>query len=165
MGRHLTLPRLMRGKASPARTVQTRVVIDRSRIRSVANMITLATPLGLLVARATNCQLAQGPRGLYFATGYAPAFPRAAAFTLGNVVILRDDRLLRRPHLLAHEERHSTQWACCLGLVGFPLLYGLACTWSIARTGDHFSRNTFERRAGLLAGGYREHPVRSMPKR
>jgi hypothetical protein len=32
--------------------------------------------------------------------------------------------------------------------------------WSWVRTGDHWSRNVFEQRAGLVRGGYVENPVR-----
>lgn len=135
--------------------------VDQFAARSAANWVTLGTPVGLLIARASHCELRPGPRRLQLATGYRPAFPKAAAFTVGNVVIQRREGLLQRPGLLDHEERHATQWAVCLGIVGFPLLYGLACAWSLIRTGDHYSRNIFERRAGLAAGGYREHPPRN----
>jgi len=75
---------------------------------------------------------------------------------MGNVVLLRHERLLQRRRLLRHEERHATQWAWCLGIVGFPLLYGAASLWSLLRAGDYFSRNPFEVRAGLRDGGYRQ---------
>ena len=64
--------------------------------------------------------------------------------------------LQRRPRLLVHEERHSTQYAYCLG-VAMVLLYVLASAWSLLRTGDPASRNIFERLAGLADGGYTEH--------
>jgi hypothetical protein len=67
---------------------------------------------------------------------------------------------LRRQRLLAHEERHATQWAACLGVLGFPLLYALASLWSWIATNDFHSQNPFERLAGLADGGYRERPVR-----
>ncbi len=101
-----------------------------------------------------------GPRGLTLATGYRAALPRGAAFTVGNVIILRDERLVRRDRLLVHEERHATQWAACLGVIGFPLLYAVASIWSWTATGDFHSRNVFERWAGLSDGGYRERPPR-----
>jgi len=41
-----------------------------------------------------------------------------------------------------------------------PVLYLGAAGWSWLRTGDFFSRNAFERGAGLISGGYREQPVR-----
>ncbi len=130
-------------------------------MRSAANWLTLGTPLGLLIARITGCQRRRGPRGLHLAIGYRPAFPKAAAFTVGNVVMVRRERFLDRPGRLEHEERHATQWAVCLGVIGFPLLYGLACLWSLLVTGDHFSRNVFEHQAGLLAGGYEQRRPRN----
>lgn len=133
---------------------------DAAGLRTVANWVTLGTPLGLLVAAATGCRTRPGPRGLTYAVGYRHAIPKGAGFTVGSVVILRDARLLSRPRLLAHEERHATQWAVCLGILGFPLLYALASAWSWLLTGDAFSRNPFERFAGLADGGYRERPPR-----
>ena len=61
--------------------------------------------------------------------------------------------------LLGHEERHCTQYAWCLGLPFLPL-YFLAAGWSLARTGNPGTRNFFERRAGLRAGGYPEPGTR-----
>jgi hypothetical protein len=43
-----------------------------------------------------------------------------------------------------------------------PLVYGVAAGWSWLRTGDVASRNVFERRAGLVDGGYREQPLRAL---
>jgi hypothetical protein len=57
--------------------------------------------------------------------------------------------------LLGHEERHSTQYAYCLGLP-FLVLYGAAACWSMVRTGNPGLGNWFERQAGLEAGGYIE---------
>ena len=87
--------------------------------------------------------------------------PPAPAFTIGNVVVLRGgpEVLERRPTLLVHEARHSSQYALLLG----PLMllpYVLAAAWSWMRTGDPASRNVFERGAGLSDGGYRERPLR-----
>ena len=42
----------------------------------------------------------------------------------------------------------------------FLPLYLLAMAWSWLVAGDYWSRNTFERRAGLDSGGYREQPLR-----
>ena len=83
------------------------------------------------------------------------------AFTIGDVIVTRMTavELAQRPQLLAHEMRHSSQWACWLGLPFLPA-YGVASLWSLARTGDPASRNIFERRANLLAGGYVERPPR-----
>ena len=84
------------------------------------------------------------------------------AFTVGDVVVTAHtfDGLGRHlPDLLAHEERHSRQYAVALGLP-YLALYTLAMGWSVVRTGDRASANVFERHAGLVAGGYVERPVR-----
>jgi hypothetical protein len=134
----------------------------RQRLRKALNWLNLSTPLGLAVAAGTGCRTMPGPHGLVLAHGYRPALPKAAAFTIGNVVLFRPAAaaLAGDPVLLGHEARHSTQYAACLGLPFLPL-YGLAALWSLWRTGDPASRNVFERRAGLLAGGYTERPPRS----
>jgi hypothetical protein len=74
---------------------------------------------------------------------------------MGNVVICRFSagQLVSNAALLGHEEKHCTQYACCLGLPFLPL-YLLAAGWSQLRTGDPASANFFERLAGLEAGGY-----------
>lgn len=134
-----------------------------SRVRQVLNAVNLTTPLGLLVAAAGGARLARGPQGLVLAHGYRLPVPPAPAFTVGDVVLLRltPAELGRRPGLLAHEARHATQYAWCLGLPMLPL-YLLAALWSWLATGDPASRNAFERRAGLAAGGYREQPARAV---
>ncbi|MFE4195520.1 hypothetical protein ACFRJ9_06630 [Paenarthrobacter sp. NPDC056912] len=125
------------------------------RLRQIANVLNLTTPLGLVVAAASRSTMSRGPRGLVVAAGYHWRLPHAGAFTIGNVI------LYRAPHgvagkntvLLGHEERHSTQYAYCLGLP-FLALYGIAAGWSMLRTGNPGSGNFFERQAGLAAGGY-----------
>ena len=74
---------------------------------------------------------------------------------MGNVVLFRAGpaEALGNPVLLGHEERHSTQYAWCLGVPFLPL-YFLAAAWSLWRTGNPGSANPFERHAGLQAGGY-----------
>lgn len=128
------------------------------RLRQVVNVVTLATPLGLLLAAVGRAHLRSGPHGTIVAAGYRWGFPapHAPALTIGDVILLRldDDALARRPRLLVHESRHSTQWACLLGVVLFPLLYGLASLWSWVRCRDMALRNVFEVRAGLVDGGY-----------
>ena len=127
----------------------------RWRVRAILNWLTLGTPLGLLISALAGCSASAGERGLYLATGYGWRVPTGAAFTVGNVVLLRHERLLERPRLLRHEDRHATQWAWCLGIIGFPILYGAATLWSLLRTGTFYRRNLFEVRAGLQDGGYR----------
>ena len=131
------------------------------RLRRTINWIGLATPLGLAVAAAGRAEISRGPTGLRLATRWRGKHPRAMAFTIGDVIVTRMTaaELAQRPELLAHEMHHSSQWACWLGLPFLPT-YGVASLWSLARTGDPASRNAFERRANLLAGGYHERPPR-----
>ncbi|VXB70339.1 conserved hypothetical protein [Arthrobacter sp. 9V] len=125
------------------------------RLRQIANVLNLSTPLGLAVAAAARCPVSIGPRGLLIAAAYDWKLPHAGAFTLGNVILYRAPRDMAgmNPVLLGHEERHSTQYAYCLGLP-FLALYGVAAGWSMIRSGNPGSRNFFERQAGLAAGGY-----------
>lgn len=132
------------------------------RVRRVLNWVNLSTPLGLLVARTGRARVRPGPRLLYLADRYRFAFPVASAFTVGDVVISRHDLdtlVAGRHQLLAHEEAHSRQWMWCLGLPFLPL-YVASMGWSWLRTGDRAARNVFERRAGLVAGGYPDVPPR-----
>lgn len=125
------------------------------RVRQLANLANGTTLLGLALARAAGTAVSKGPRGLVIASGYRWRIPYAGAFTLGNVVIcrIRAEDLTSNPALLGHEEKHCSQYACCLGLPFLPL-YFLAAGWSLLRTGDPGSANFFERHAGLAAGGY-----------
>jgi hypothetical protein len=125
------------------------------RAKQVANLLNGSTALGLVVALAGGGRVARGPRGLVLATGYRLPLPPAAAFTVGNVVTTRHEPgwLDARPLLLRHEERHSWQYAVCLGLPMVPL-YLLAAGWSVLRGGDPAVHNVFERAAGLADGGY-----------
>jgi hypothetical protein len=124
-------------------------------LRVVLNLVNLTTPLGLLVGLLGNCRFRRLPRGLVLASGYPFALPAAAAFTIGNVVLTRHapERLLARPGLLAHEERHTSQYAVLLGLPLLPL-YLLGAGWSWLATGSIAAHNPFERWAGLASGGY-----------
>lgn len=129
------------------------------RARQVVNAINLSTLLGLTVARFGGARLTRGPDGLVLGHGYRRGFPKAAAFTMGNVILTKHDDgyLLARPHLLHHESRHSDQWACWVGLP-FLVAYGVAVGWSYLRTGTPALGNVFERRAGLVDGGYLPRP-------
>lgn len=130
------------------------------RARQLANALNLSTPAGLLLAALTRTPVQGGPDGLLLGTGYRPRLPPAEAFTVGNVIFYRADRgfIDARPTLLRHEAAHATQYAWCLGLPFLPL-YAACAAYSLWRTGEPGSRNFFERRAGLAAGGYREQPV------
>lgn len=126
------------------------------RRRRLVNAVTLATPLGLGLARLGRAEVAQGPHGLLLAADYAKPFPapRARAVTVGDVVLLRmsRERALASPRLLRHEAVHAAQWA------GWPVVflpaYGLASLWSLLRHGDAATGNGFEVAAGLEDGGY-----------
>ncbi len=124
-------------------------------VRVVVNLVNGSTLLGLVVALAGRAHLARGPRGLVFATSYRLGLPSAPAFTIGNVILSRDNPadLIPRQRLLRHEERHSWQYVVCLGLPMLPL-YLLASAYSWVRGGDFGVHNVFERTAGLADGGY-----------
>ncbi len=125
------------------------------KVRQGANWVNFTTPLGLTVARVGQAEIRPGERGMYVATDYAFAFPRASAFTVGSVLITHHDRdwLQCRPRLIRHEERHAWQYAALAGLPFLPL-YVAAMAWSQWRTGDRAAANVFERLAGLADGGY-----------
>lgn len=131
-------------------------------LRLGGNMVNLSTPVGLLVATIGRAEIRRGPRGLFLAEHYRLAFPIAGAFTIGNVITTGSTFAalsIRFPDLLEHEERHTWQYLCCLGLPFYPL-YGLSMAWSMLRTGDRAARNVFERHAGLATGGYLDAPLR-----
>ncbi|MFW6090593.1 MAG: eCIS core domain-containing protein [Actinomycetota bacterium] len=135
------------------------------RVRAVVNAANLSTPLGLLVGLAGGARFATGPDGLILGDGYRLPVPAARAFTVGNVVLFARIRAADAPApLLAHESRHASQYAICLGPAMVPL-YLVACGWSWVRTGDFASRNIFETRAGLRDGGYTDRPLRPMFRR
>ncbi len=125
------------------------------RLRSVANWLNLATPVGLLIAQVGHAHVERRDRGLLIASGYAFGFPAASAFTIGSVVISTHSPgyFRERPELLRHEERHTWQYVVCLGLPFIPL-YLAAAGWSWLRAGDWASHNMFERLAGLADGHY-----------
>jgi hypothetical protein len=125
------------------------------RLRQIANVLNGSTLLGLLLAACARTNVSSGPRGLLIASRYRWRLPFAAAFTVGNVILFRagPESAGANPVLLRHEERHSTQYAWCLGWPFLPL-YFIAAGWSLWRTGNPGSANFFERHAGLEAGGY-----------
>ena len=132
-----------------------RALTAGQRVRKIANLANGTTLLGLGLARAAGTAISRGPRGLVIAAGYRWRLPHAGAFAVGNVVLCRSsaERLASNEVLLGHEEKHCSQYACCLGLPFLPL-YFLAAGWSLVRTGNPGSGNIFERLAGLEAGGY-----------
>ena len=136
------------------------------RLRQIINAINLSTLLGLLVAALGRARVVRGPDGLLLARDYRLKVPRAPAFTIGNVVLVRltDEQLAGRPTLLAHEARHATQYAFCIGPLMLPL-YFLAAGWSWLRCRDFAWHNVFERLAGLADGGYRDpRPAGRQPR-
>lgn len=132
------------------------------RVRAVGNALNLSTVLGLALGLAGRARLRRGPDALVFAEGYRLPLPKASAFTVGNVVLVpggtAEEVELRQPGTLAHEAAHTWQYFGLLGLPFLPL-YAVASGWSWLRTGDPASANWFERSAGLVRGGYEEHPV------
>ncbi|MGW6278321.1 hypothetical protein [Kribbella sp. NPDC055071] len=88
----------------------------------------------------------------------------AGAFTIGNVVLSKHPRAyFDNAALVRHEERHSWQYFCLIGLPMLPL-YVVAVVVSFVLTGDPASRNFFERLADLKEGGYVERPIRPIGK-
>ncbi len=127
----------------------------RTSTRRVLNAVGLATPLGLLVGAVGRARFSPAPDMMLVAHGYRLQFPRASAFTVGDVVITRGsyESLVGRPALLAHETRHAYQWAAWLGLP-FLLPYAACAGYSLLRARNPALRNIFEIRAGLADGGY-----------
>lgn len=130
-------------------------------MKLVGNVLNLSTLAGVVVGVIGRARFSRGPRGLVYATGYKLGFPVASAFTVGNLIVSKHDRQYfeERPVLVKHEERHSWQYFCLVGLPMLPL-YLVAAGWSWLRTGDFASRNLFERLADLKDGNYAERPVR-----
>ncbi|MCC9206220.1 hypothetical protein [Arthrobacter sp. zg-Y769] len=131
-------------------------------LRRWINVLNLSTPAGLMLARLTGCRTLPGPQKTTLVEGYPLSLPRAAAFTVGNVVFYRSSSA-RRIHapdspLLRHEIRHSSQYAL-LGPFFLPA-YFAASALSRAFAGDPASANPFERLAGLRDGGYHPGPGR-----
>lgn len=135
-------------------------------LKVVLNLANLSTPLGMLLGLLGGARLHRGPRGMVLGSGYRLHLPVARAFTVGNVVLTRHDLTLfeHHPALLAHEERHTWQYAALLGTPFVPL-YLLAMAWSLLRGGDIGTHNVFERLAGLEDGGYATLSVRERRRR
>ncbi len=137
------------------------------RWRGLVNWLNLSTPAGLALARVGAQTTRPGREGLWLAFGYRLPIPKAPAFTLGSVILLRraapdpevDAWTSVSARLLAHESRHATQYAYFGGIL-MPAAYLVAAGWSWIRTGDWAWQNYFERAAGLADGGYREPPER-----
>ena len=133
-------------------------------VKLVGNFVNLSTVAGAVVGVLGRASFSRGPRGLFFANGYKLGFPVAGAFTIGNVVLSKHGRAyFDNPALVRHEERHSWQYFCLIGLPMLPL-YVVGVVVSFLLTGDPASRNPFERLADLKEGGYVERPVQPIGK-
>jgi hypothetical protein len=128
----------------------------RHLARTLFTAINGTTGAGLLVALAGGARIRRGRNGVLVAEGYKLPMPPATCFTVGSVIMCRRSAewLLHedRADLFGHESRHAGQYAT-LGPLFWPA-YWLACGYSWAATGSWGTRNLFERRAGLEAGGY-----------
>jgi hypothetical protein len=129
-----------------------------ARLRAVANVLNGSTLVGRAIAVAGRARLTRGPRGLWYAEGYALRFPVAGAFTVGNVILTPRTIAELGERVITHEERHTWQYMVC-GTMFIPL-YVSAMGWSWIRTGDRAARNVFERSAGLADGGYTDVRIR-----
>ena len=129
----------------------------RYRLRQWVNALNLSTLAGMLVVKIRGGSLTSGPDGLVIARNVRRRFGFAGGVTIGNVIIVPEHIALTE-ELFEHEAAHASQWAACVAF--FLPLYWIACLWSWIRTGDYYSRNTFERRANLVKGGYLEQPTR-----
>ena len=91
--------------------------------------------VGLLVGVIGRARFSRGPRGLFFANGYKSGFPVAGAFTIGNVVLSKHERAyFDDAALVRHEERHSWQYFCLIGLPMWPLyVVGVVVSWLLHR--------------------------------
>ncbi|MFC6160785.1 hypothetical protein [Kribbella jiaozuonensis] len=133
-------------------------------VKVVGNFLNLSTLAGAFVGVLGRAKFTRGPRGLYFANGYKLGFPVAGAFTIGNVVLSKHNRsYFDDAALVRHEERHSWQYFCLIGLPMLPL-YVVGVVISFLLTGDPASRNPFERLANLKEGGYVERPIQPLGK-
>ncbi|MEV1142925.1 hypothetical protein [Micromonospora sp. NPDC049799] len=134
----------------------------RQRTCARATWLNGTTPVGLVLATLARTRRVRTPDGVIVAGGYRLRIPRQECFTVGSVVLTRrpPEWLLHpdRADLLGHELRHARQYAL-LGPLFWPT-YWLACLWSYGLTGSYGRGNTFERRAGLAAGGYGEPVLR-----
>lgn len=136
----------------------------RHRVRLAVNLANGATLAGAGVALAGRARLVRTADGLLTGTGYRLRVPSAPAFTIGNVIITRRAELDPGSSLFRHEARHTTQYACCGGLLMLPLYFTAAgVSWLLC--GDFGSWNAFERGAGLADGGYADRPLRPALRR
>lgn len=133
-------------------------------MRAAANLANGSTLAGLGVALAGRARLSRAPGGLLIATGYRLPVPPTPAFTLGNVILTHRNLIPHDSALFRHEARHSTQYACCGGVLMLPAYFAAAgVSWVVC--GDFGAWNIFERKAGLSDGGYPDWPPRPVVAR
>jgi hypothetical protein len=134
-------------------------VRPRHWVRFAVNLANGSTLAGVGVGLAGRVRLAWAPEGLLTGTGYRLPIPPVPAFTMGSVILTRRDSLPTDSALFRHEARHSTQYAWCGGVLMLPLYFAAAgASWVLS--GDVGAWNLFERRAGLVDGGYADVPLR-----
>jgi hypothetical protein len=130
--------------------------MNRHHLRTTVTAVNLTTAVGLLVAKAGGARVRRGRNGILIAENYRRKMPPATCFTVGSVIMCRRSAewLLaeERSALFGHESRHAGHYAW-LGPLFWPA-YWTACLWSYSADGSWGTRNLFERRAGLAAGGY-----------
>jgi hypothetical protein len=128
-------------------------------VRLAVNLANGSTLAGLGLALAGRARLARAKDGLLVGTGYKLPVPAVPAFTVGSVIVTRQDTLSPDTALFRHEARHTTQYAWCGGLLMLPAYFAAAgVSWVLS--GDFGAWNVFERLAGLADGGYAEHQLR-----
>ena len=129
-------------------------------LRQLINLITGVTFFGLLVGFISRGKPQWNSEyGLLVFFDCRIPWKYASAITFGDVVLLltpprRWGSFQEMPAgLLHHEMKHAEQYCFVLGFPYFPL-YWLACAYSWLVSGDHWSYNVFESRAGHAQGGY-----------
>jgi RHS repeat-associated protein len=118
-----------------------------------------STAVGLAVGEATGGDCHWNGKNAVFICYGAWTPGGADAFTFGSTVNTsfseKDFRIANNGRLLAHETKHTDQWAI-FGNSHFPILYGEE--WARSRIqyrgGDPGCHNALERWAGLKDGGY-----------
>ncbi len=133
-------------------------------MRLAVNLANGSTLAGVALGLAGRARLAPASQGLVVGTGYRLPVPAVPAFTMGSVILTRRESLASDTALFRHEARHSTQYACCGGLLMLPLYFAAAgVSWVLC--GNVGAWNAFERRAGLADGGYADVPLRPVFQR
>ena len=110
--------------------------------------LTLLLSLGYAaLARASGARVAwDRTHGMVICTGSSPRLHGGGGTTVGCVYVTSASDV--RTEICCHESRHRDQWAIAGPL--FAVLYGA----EILRTKTNFTRNVWERWAGLEDGGY-----------